>query len=53
MFLHQVELERNRERLRNEDEEFRRWTAPGGFLHELADETAPWVLLEGRDEEMF
>ncbi len=47
VFLYQVELERNRERLRDEEEEFRRWTAPGGFLHELADDTAPWVLGDG------
>ena len=52
VFLYQVELERNRGRLRDEEEEFRRWTAPGGFLHELADETAPWVL-GGGDEVMF
>ncbi len=33
-----------------DEEELAEWKSPGGFLHELADDTAPWVKAAGGTE---
>ena len=34
---------RGRQQRTQDDEDLAEWKAPGGFLHELADDTAPWA----------
>jgi phosphotransferase system HPr-like phosphotransfer protein len=42
---------RGRQQRAQDGEDLAEWKAPGGFLHELADDTAPWVKAAGGTED--